>query len=423
VSVCLRSGLLADAIPIPAPLRQALAAAAHELRLALVGGAVRDLLLHRVHRDPWRGLPDLDLVVDDLVPPATAVEPAAHRLARALVASDPAAVGFCRYHAAYGTVELELQGVLLDLATARAETYPRPAENPVVQPGRLEDDLARRDFSINAMALVLQPGDGATLLDPHGGQHDLAARQLRLLHGRSLTDDPTRLVRAARYGARLGLSLEPASLEQARRTLAAWPWPWRPGDPPPQAPPALGTRLRMEFDLLLEREPWPRALALLQAWGGLALLDAGLQADQHWRPRLRRAQRLGVPLLPALLTAATNPVALAAQLQLPHGQQRWLAQWLALRAGLPAPAVAAAWPPSRWCALLEAPGCSAEAVALAIAAGDGPRRPLLRWWLHWRRVQPPLSAAELMAREGLSPGPALGERLRQLRAEQLDRLP
>ncbi|MFM7676114.1 MAG: CCA tRNA nucleotidyltransferase [Synechococcus sp.] len=395
------------------PLRQA----SEGLRVALVGGAVRDLMLHHLHRDPLTGMPDLDLLVE---PPGALV--LAERLRQRMEAVGRPLVLF-RPHPAYGTVEIGCDALLLDLATARAETYPRPAENPVVQPGRLEDDLARRDFSINAMALVLQPGDGATLLDPHGGQHDLAARQLRLLHGRSLTDDPTRLVRAARYGARQGLSLEPASLEQARRTLAAWPWPWRPGDPPQQAPPALGTRLRMEFDLLLEREPWPRALALLQAWGGLALLDAGLQADQHWRPRLRRAQRLGVPLLPALLTAATNPVALAARLQLPHGQQRWLALWLALRAGLPAPAVAAAWPPSRWCALLEAPGCSAEAVALAIAAGDGPRRPLLRWWLHWRRVQPPLSAAELMAREGLSPGPALGERLRQLRAEQLDRLP
>jgi len=423
VSVCLRNGLLADTIPIPASLRQALAAAAHELRLALVGGAVRDLLLHRVHRDPWRGLPDLDLAVEDLAAPASAGDPAAHRLARALLAADPEAVGFCRFHGSYGTVEMELNGVLLDLATARAEAYPRPAENPVVRSGRLEDDLARRDFSINAMALLLQPGGDAQLLDPHGGQADLAARQLRLLHDRSLTDDPTRLVRAARYGARLGLSLEPASLEQARRTLAAWPWPWRPGDPPQQAPPALGTRLRMEFDLLLEREPWPSALALLQAWGGLALLDARLQADQRWRHRLRRAQRFGLPLLPALLTAATDPVALAARLQLPHGQQRWLAQWLSLRAGLPDPVAAAAWPPSRWCALLEGHGCAPEAVALAIAAGDGPRRPLLRWWWQWRHQKPPLSAAELMAREGLRPGPALGERLRQLRAEQLDQLP
>lgn len=408
-------GLVLQDLPIPAFIREPLRKASAGLRVALVGGAVRDLMLHHLHRDPLTGLPDLDLLVE---PPGALV--LAERLRQGMaVVGRP--MGLFRPHPAYGTVELGCDELLIDLATARAETYPRPAENPVVQPGRLEDDLARRDFSINAMALVLQPGGAVTLLDPHGGQADLAARRLRLLHDRSLTDDPTRLVRASRYAARLGLSLDAASLAQARRTLEAWPWPWQPGDPPLQAPPALSTRLRMEFDLLLEREPWPSALALLQAWGGLALLDPGLQAAQRLRPRLWRARRLGLPLLPALLTAAVDPVALAARLQLPHAQQRWLVQWLALRTGLPATAAAPAWAPSRWCALLEAPGCSPEAVALAIAAGDGPRRPLLRWWWHWRHQKPPLSAAELMAREGLRPGPALGERLRQLRVEHLDR--
>ena len=409
-------------LPIPASLRQVLASEVLDLRLALVGGAVRDLMLHRVHCDPWRGVPDLDLVVEDLASPGSAVDPAAHRLARALQEVDPGEVGFCRFHGAYGTVELELNGVLLDLATARSESYPRPAENPVVRNGRLEDDLDRRDFSINAMALLLQPGGEPKLLDPHGGQADLAACRLRLLHDQSLRDDPTRLVRGARYAARLSLSLDLSSLAQARRTLAAWPWPWRPGDPPEQAPPALGTRLRMEFDLLLEREPWAEALALLQTWGGLGLLDAGLQADPRWRSRLRWARRLGLPLLPALLAGGANPAALAARLQLPHKQQLWLEQFLALRACLPAPEAAGDWPPSRWCDLFEGHGRSPEAVALALVAGDGPRRPLLRWLLRWRHVKAPHTAAELMAREGLRPGPVLGQRLKQLRAERLDQL-
>jgi len=413
-------GLVWQDLPIPALIREPLRRASDGLRVALVGGAVRDLMLHRLHRDPWRGLPDLDLVVEDPWAPAAPAEPAAHRLARALMASDPASVGFCHIHEAYGTAELELQGVLLDLATARAETYPVPAENPRVRFGSLEDDLARRDFSLNAMALVLGPGGAVTLLDPHGGQADLADRRLRLLHEHSLLDDPTRLVRGARYAARLGLVLADGSLEQARRTLAAWPWLWRPGDPPDQAPAALGTRLRMELELLLEREPWPQALALLQAWGGMALLDPALQADQRWRTRLRIARRLALPLLPALLAGASDPCALAARLQLPHGQQRGLAQWLALRAVLPAASAARSWTPSRWCSLLEAHGHGPMAVALALAAGDGPRRPLLRWWFRWRHVTAPCNAAELIAREGLAPGAALGARLRQLRAERLD---
>ena len=257
--------------------------------MALVGGAVRDLLLHRLHNDPWRGLPDLDLVV----------EGRASELVKELVGQlGEAVVQRCQEHGAYGTVELELnldgQQVLLDVATARCETYPVPAENPQVSFGSLADDLARRDFSINAMALDLASG---TLLDPHGGQADLELRQLRFLHHGSVRDDPTRLVRGARYAARLGLELEALSAEQAAATLAQWPWPWRQGDAPAEAPSALGTRLRMELELLLEREPWLAALGALQRWGALALLDPALQADTQWPRRLRWAARLGLPLL------------------------------------------------------------------------------------------------------------------------------
>ncbi len=389
--------------------------------LAVVGGAVRDLLLHRVHLDPLRGRPDLDLVVA-LAPQADPADPrpAAHRLAEALLEQDPsAAVGFCQFHRAFGTVELELDGILLDLASARSETYPAPGENPVVSYGSLEDDLARRDFSINAMALVFAiPGPGLRLLDPHGGGADLAHRQLRLLHDRSLEDDPTRIVRAARYAARLGFSLSPASLEQLRSTLARWPWGEGSGTGGAcRVPPALGTRLRMELELLLDREPWEEALAWLQAWGALVLVDPALQADASWRRRLRWARRCGLPLLAALLAGSDAATTVATRLQLPHGQQRLLAQLGQLRQAwracetMPGTALA-------WSTLLEQPGWSPEAVALALVSGALPRRPLLRWWCRWRHLTSPVPAADLIA-AGLRPGPALGERLRQLRGERL----
>ena len=403
---------------IPAPVLMALRRAGSgsgAASVALVGGAVRDLLLHRVHNDPWRGLPDLDLVVE-----GRASQWVAGLVAALVDLLGPGVVQRCQEHGAYGTVELELsvagEPVLLDVATARRESYPVPAENPQVSFGCLADDLARRDFSINAMALELASG---TLLDPHGGREDLERRQLRFLHGGSVRDDPTRLVRGARYAARLGLELESASTEQARVTLAAWPWGWRLGDPPGQAPAALGTRLRMELELLLEREPWLAALTALQRWGALALLDPALQADRTWPRRLRWALRLGLPPLAALVAGAADPLALAERLQLPHRQHRLLVQWLTLRRrlqerqgdGLPVLV-------EHWCALLEAPGCSPEGVALAIACSTGPRRPLLRWWQRWRQVKAASTAADLLA-AGMRPGPELGQRLRELRAERL----
>ncbi|MCP9775766.1 CCA tRNA nucleotidyltransferase [Cyanobium sp. WAJ14-Wanaka] len=401
---------------VPPDLIGLLTEAAAGMHLALVGGAVRDLLLHRLHNDPWRGLPDLDLVVEGSAP----------ELVRQLASSLAAGAGVLkasREHGAYGTVELELevagQLLLLDVATARREIYPQLAENPQVSFGCLADDLARRDFTINAIALDLT---SSALLDPHGGQADLQARQLRFLHGGSLADDPTRLVRAARYGARLGFELAPESLQQVQATLKAWPWQWRLGDRPDQAPPALATRLRMELELLLEREPWLKALELLQGWGGMALLDPQLQADRFWRLRLNWAQRAGLPLLVALVACAQQPLALAERLQLPHRQHRLLTAAQALLQRLGALENPAALSVPQWCELLEAPGCPAEAVALLLVstAGRRPRwrRPLLRWWLRWRQLQAPISAHQLIA-EGIQPGPELGARLRQARATLL----
>ena len=412
---------------LPADLWPLLARAAAPSRLALVGGAVRDLLLHREHRDPWRGLQDLDLVVEAKTLSGSSP---AEQLLRALERLPVVTIRSATPHGRFGTVEVELQvdgcELLLDLATARRERYSSPAANPEVRFGCLEEDLARRDFTINAMALLLDP-DGGTphLLDPHGGGFDLQCRQLRFLHEDSLRDDPTRLVRAARYAARLGFQLEEGSLDLVVRTIAAWPWLWRPGDPPQQAPPALSTRLRMELEMLLEREPWPEALAHLQSWGGGAFLDPSLQADRHWHRRLHWAQRLRLPLLPALIAAAHDPLAIAQRLQLPHGQQRMLSQWIHLRErfeALTSSGVDAAdqhWSPSRWTQWLEQGACTPEAVGLALATGFGPRRPLLRWWLRWRHAVSPVSAKCLMA-QGIQAGPALGSRMRELRLEAID---
>ncbi len=247
---------------VPSSVLEALQGAARVLgisRLALVGGVVRDQLLHQRFGRAWSGVPDLDWVVEGD--------------AAALVAELIRQVGSERItdvqeHGAFGTVAFQLDGIPLDLATARQEYYPALAENPVVQAGTLQADLARRDFTVNAMALDLV---GNELIDLHHGQEDLAAGQLRFLHAGSVQDDPTRVIRAARYAARLGFQLAEESREQIRSTVAQWPWAWSQGDAALSAPPALATRLRMELERLLEREPWPQALDLLEQWEALPL--------------------------------------------------------------------------------------------------------------------------------------------------------
>ncbi|GAI51444.1 unnamed protein product, partial [marine sediment metagenome] len=168
--------------------------------LYLVGGAVRDLFLGRANFD-------LDLVV----------EGDAIKLAQELAKDGQAKL---TVHPRFGTAKLSYTDFSLDLATARRETYSQPGALPTVQPGSLTDDLRRRDFSINAMALCLTPDRFGELVDLYHSKDDLDNGLIRILHPRSFIDDATRILRGLRYEQRLGFKLEPKTAELLRRDAA-----------------------------------------------------------------------------------------------------------------------------------------------------------------------------------------------------------
>ena len=211
--------------------------------LYIVGGRVRDLLLDRPATD-------LDLVVE-----GDALE-----LVRALAIDQG---GEAVVHPRFGTATYRTGTLRFDLATARTETYPRPGVLPDVRPGPIEEDLARRDFTVNAMALRLSPPDAGTLLDRFGSRQDVEDGLIRVLHEDSFVDDPTRTMRAIRYEQRLGLQIESSTLALLSRDLYLLP--------------SVGVdRLRHELDLFL-LEPAPE-LSLLRAdsLGVLSTIDPAL---------------------------------------------------------------------------------------------------------------------------------------------------
>jgi tRNA nucleotidyltransferase (CCA-adding enzyme) len=170
------------------------------LPVYLVGGPVRDALL---------GAPVLDLdfsVVGDAV-----------ALAGRLSARTG---GHITVHARFGTATVVVAETRIDLVTARRESYASPGHLPLVKMGSIAEDLARRDFSINAMALRLQP-DGEGLIDPLGGLDDLDAGMVRALHPKSFADDPTRMLRAVRYEQRFGFRIDSRTLEDMSAAIAA----------------------------------------------------------------------------------------------------------------------------------------------------------------------------------------------------------
>lgn len=169
-------------------------------RVYLVGGTVRDLLLSRPEVD-------LDLAVegDGLL--------FARELARQLG-------GRAVFHERFLTATVYWSGERVDVVTARREYYPRPGALPEVEAATLEADLARRDFSVNAMALPLMARDLGEILDPFGGREDLARQILKVLHRDSFCDDPTRLLRGVRFATRLKFNLEEETCSLAREALA-----------------------------------------------------------------------------------------------------------------------------------------------------------------------------------------------------------
>jgi len=228
---------LAAALEAAHPELDAVRAAADEATVYLVGGAVRDLLLGRERAD-------IDLVVV-----GDAAELAATLGAKSVE------------HERFATAKVELDGHEVDIATARVESYSYPGALPKVEPaGSIKDDLGRRDFTINAMAVPLR-GE-SVLIDPYGGQTDLAAGLLRVLHPASFVDDPTRALRAARYASRFGFELEEETEALVRQTSLA-----------------TVSVDRQEADLLrLAAEPEAVAgLGMLAEWGLIELAPNGLE--------------------------------------------------------------------------------------------------------------------------------------------------
>jgi tRNA nucleotidyltransferase (CCA-adding enzyme) len=353
-------------------------------RVWVVGGAVRDLLL-----GSGDSVVDLDLVVE-----GDAVG-AARRLGEALG-------GSVVVHDRFGTATVTAGGHVYDLATARAESYARPGALPDVRPGTVEDDLLRRDFTVNAIAVAL---DGRVAAAPHAFE-DLDARVLRVLHAGSFRDDPTRLLRLVRYATRLGFGVEPETAALADAAV-------RGGALATVSPARIGAELR-----LLLREPGAvEGLAWVGSWEGALGVSLDVQASVAERaldllPSDGRADLL----LLGSACRAVEPAALAAWLDALEftAADRDVVVAVARAEGIEG-RLARASRPSEVAAV--ARGVPVEAVALAGALGA---EPAARAWIQdLRGVTLDIDGADLLA-AGIPQGEAVGRGLAAALRARLD---
>ena len=389
---------------IATPLRSALAPEQRELlkraaeesarrgaRLYLVGGAVRDALL-------GRPVADVDLVC------VSGGADFGRELAAALGGETLASSQF-------GTHKIRADGVTFDLAMARTETYAHPGALPSVRPGDILDDLARRDFSINAMAVEVRGESWGDVLDEFGGMRDLRGGLVRALHDGSFRDDATRILRALRYAGRYGFRIEEATRRALDRDLRY-----------------LGTisgdRLRHELERVFDEPRAAPILRLLRDAGALRAIHPALDPDDAMLARIetlasgaeRAARQALLSLLVSSLPVDAAP-ALTRRLNMGTDWTRVVRDTIALR-GVVGRLHRPGLRPSEVDGLLSAYDEYALR-ACALAAGDPAAAWVRRYLDELCQVRPLLDGNDLLAL-GVERGPRVGELLRDLRRARLD---
>lgn len=358
--------------------RRLLAAAAGIEGVHLVGGAVRDLLLLRQPRE-------LDVVVEGDV----------GALAERLGGADAAHLA----HERFGTATVDAGDCRFDLAAARGETYARPGALPDVFAAGIEQDLERRDVTVNALALDLSSG---VLRVAEHALDDLRARRLRVLHEASFVDDPTRLWRVARYAARLRFDVEEHTAQLAARAVAGG-----------ALATVSGARIGNELRLALGEPDPPAALEAAVALG----LAPWLAPDRALTARALALLPPGEGRRDLLVLAASLPAGAVDDADARLADLAFTASERAVvRACVRTPALDdAPRAPSELARALR--GLPVEAVALAGARGAG--APARRWLEDLRHVGLQITGHDLLA-AGLAEGPELGRRLQAVLDLRLD---
>jgi len=360
----------------------------------LVGGVVRDLLLGQANLD-------LDLVVE-----GDAVELAQH-----LAEINQAKITI---HRRFGTAKLKWKEVSIDVATARAETYTKPGALPEVKPSSIDNDLFRRDFTINAMAIHLNPARYGELLDHHGSRDDLKHKLIRVLHEKSFTDDATRIWRGLRYEQRLDSHLESTTLQLLKRDI-------------PMLDTVSGDRIRYELECILKEEFPEKIIRRADGLKVLPKLHPALKGNGWLTESFEQARQLNSPNSPSVglyLAILAYPFTkeetenLISRLRLPKSTAQILQDASALKTKLQSLADSEL-APSRIYRLLH--GYSSTAlIANSLADGLPTASQNIRLYLNKLRYVKTSLTGEDLKMMGIPPGPDIGAILYQMHEARLD---
>ena len=382
----------------------------NDTKVAFVGGYIRDLLITKVHKQVFPKPVDIDIVI----------EGSSVSLAK-FIKQNISNVEICliKEFNLYNTVELNINDLKIDIASARKEIYSAPGLNPKVINATIEEDLQRRDFTINAIAFEVST---KKVCDLHEGIHDIKGKQLHLLHENSIEDDPSRLIRCAKYATRLGFNISRESLKQSQATVSKWPWKTSKNQDKIIFPPAISIRIRMELSEIYKYDNLKKVIPLLEKWEIISILNKSIQVNNKFIRGLNWMKKLNGNYILFLLKNAEDLDKVCQRFFINNKGKKIMEDYLDMKKILESKKDKYLYfSPSRWTEFIEDRNLDEETVKLLICDGGLFWRPFFKWLFIYKFIKSKKDG-ELLKKEGWKPGKEMGKEIKRLRYLEIDKI-
>ena len=377
-------------------------------KVAFVGGYIRDLLIKKIHQLNSRNPSDLDIVI----------EGSAVSLAK-FIKKNIKDVEVCliKEFEIYNTVELNINSLKIDIASAREEIYESPGLNPVVKESTILQDLKRRDISINAIAFEISTRQ---IYDLFEGISHIKKKEIQLLHKYSIRDDPSRLLRCAKYSSRLNFKITKSSLIQSQQTIKSWPWTYKSTKNRLIFPPGISIRIRMELHEISKFDNLSKIISKLNSWKVIALLNKDLKINHKFKRGLHWIKKLdGNEILYLIKDSRSNKI-LCERLYINKKDRKILNEYKFIKSKLEKDNDKFKYfSASNWTAFIEDNNLDPETIKLLISESILFWRELLRWLIIYRFIKSSKNGKKLKE-EGWEEGKNIGDEIKRLRYLNID---
>ena len=378
------------------------------IKIAFVGGYIRDLMINKIHKLNSINPSDLDLVV----------EGSAISLAK-FIKKNIKDVEICliKEFEIYNTVELNINNLKIDIASAREEIYEAPGLNPIVKEATILQDLKRRDISINAIAFEIPT---RKIHDLFEGINHIKKKKIHLLHKNSIRDDPSRLLRCAKYSSRLNFQITKSSLAQSQQTIKSWPWIYQYKKNRFVFPPGISIRIRMELSEISKLDNLSKIISKLNSWQVIALLNEDIKINNKFTRGLRWIKKLdGNEILYLMKDSISNEI-ICQRFLINKKDQKILNEYKCIKSKFEKNKEEYKnFSASNWTAFIEDNNLDPETIKLLISESILFWRELFRWLFIYRFIKSTKNG-QILKEEGWVEGKNIGDEIKRLRYINID---